>query len=750
MAIAINDNITRNLYTAAAGQTVFTVNFPFVDETYLQVFQRISSATPNNTLDLLTLGSEYSVSGAGNEAGGTITLVTPAGNGDIIAIVGTEPVDRLSVFQDLNPLTVSLNQQLNELTIMSKQIESIATDLTPKYRYDELISYEVRELNLELPILNDGDFWVGRGNFGDTPDDIITMNIADFPGGGGGGGGGTECCEKVIAQDTGTLFKGAWLKFTPGSNLYELAQANNATNADVVGLCANIINPNSFTMQQSGYNETTFTGLTTGNYFLSATVAGAMSLSPPNNDDEVSVPVFAADSATTGWVRNFRGKILGDDGSGSDTGDGDNQVIVTQVAHGFAVEEALYIDSAGHYDKAIATSFVESQVAGIVVEVIDADTFVLQQAGWSTKFTAKTAASLYWLSDATPGLITLTKPTDTTSFLRQCFNSYTTTSGWILEQVQLEGTEDASVEITQVGHAFTVGQFVRPSTATDGEWALAQADSVANATGVWMVIEVDGNDFWIQQSGITDKIAVLAGSATGDRAYLSATSAGDATLTEPTTTGQVSLPLYRLTDNSTAPLRTGELLNYRPMLQPNANGGTASGQWDLLANQTINGTASFLDFATVFADNPTITEVEIVFYNSTYTTLYLPGNVIAQFYVGGVLQTSGYLSTHSRVSFSSSPSNPSIFTGCHMVPYEALASGTCDGNLKITQPSVNGIIKMAWGEASQRTGFTASNNLLYRTHGILNTGTSPIEGFRVTTQVPSGRVIYGTYKVYGR
>ena len=110
--------------------------------------------------------------------------------------------------------------------MFDKQTETIADQLTVKYNRSELIQPNVlgvngvRQDNLRYPILNDGDFWVGRGNIGDDPDDIHTRNVSEFTGGGGGGGGEGET-ETTITQPEHGLSTGDWLKFTPGVDLYK-------------------------------------------------------------------------------------------------------------------------------------------------------------------------------------------------------------------------------------------------------------------------------------------------------------------------------------------------------------------------------------------------------------------------------------------------------------------------------------------------------------------------------------------------
>lgn len=77
----------------------------------------------SGVITTLTLDSDYSVSGAGNESGGSIT-VTGQASGDVITIVRTVPYTQLV---DLVPLTklseTSLEQALDKLTMMSQQLK---------------------------------------------------------------------------------------------------------------------------------------------------------------------------------------------------------------------------------------------------------------------------------------------------------------------------------------------------------------------------------------------------------------------------------------------------------------------------------------------------------------------------------------------------------------------------------------------------------------------------------------------------
>ena len=115
MPILINDTAPRAQYTATSGQTVFSVPFEFFANSDLKVYR-------NSTL--LTLTTNYTVTGAGVTGGGTLTLVTGATAGDIITIVRDVPVARTSDFPTSGPFNIeALNTDLDRLTAMVQQQE---------------------------------------------------------------------------------------------------------------------------------------------------------------------------------------------------------------------------------------------------------------------------------------------------------------------------------------------------------------------------------------------------------------------------------------------------------------------------------------------------------------------------------------------------------------------------------------------------------------------------------------------------
>ncbi|HAT1964751.1 TPA: hypothetical protein I8Z55_000362 [Legionella pneumophila] len=127
--IKINDVFQRIQYSASAGQTQFTIPFPFFDNEYVLVWQN------GVELNMGAAPGQYGISGAGSPSGGLITLVTPAALNDIITIQGEMPIDRTSIYSaTISNLTGSdLNGDFNREVVMMKQIQTTQALLQLQY-----------------------------------------------------------------------------------------------------------------------------------------------------------------------------------------------------------------------------------------------------------------------------------------------------------------------------------------------------------------------------------------------------------------------------------------------------------------------------------------------------------------------------------------------------------------------------------------------------------------------------------------
>lgn len=95
-----------------------------------------------------------------------------------------------------------------------------------------------------------------------------------------------------------------------GAGAFVTAQANSAANALAVGIVSQVVDADTFFLTEEGYINT-LAGLVAGSiYYLSPSVAGALTLTKPTTVGQVVRPMIIADSATSGYVMYFEGTTV--------------------------------------------------------------------------------------------------------------------------------------------------------------------------------------------------------------------------------------------------------------------------------------------------------------------------------------------------------------------------------------------------------------------------------------------------------
>lgn len=120
--MTILDNGTRNQYTATSGQTLFTYDFEIFADTDIVVYKDGV---------LLTLSTDYTVSGVGNENGGTITLLVGATTGQVITLTRDVPASRESDYSASGFQPSELNSDLDRIWANIQQIKT-DQDFSPR------------------------------------------------------------------------------------------------------------------------------------------------------------------------------------------------------------------------------------------------------------------------------------------------------------------------------------------------------------------------------------------------------------------------------------------------------------------------------------------------------------------------------------------------------------------------------------------------------------------------------------------
>lgn len=109
----------------------------------------------------------------------------------------------------------------------------------------------------------------------------------------------------------------------------------------------------------------------------------------------------------------------------------------TQSGHGFVVGDVLRHNGT-IFVKAQADSVANAEAIGIVTEVVSSSNFKLQAGGYTDKLTGLTPASVYFLSDVTVGLLTLTEPTLEGTVSKPLYVAMTAGTGYIFNWRGLE------------------------------------------------------------------------------------------------------------------------------------------------------------------------------------------------------------------------------------------------------------------------------------------------------------------------
>lgn len=124
-----------------------------------------------------------------------------------------------------------------------------------------------------------------------------------------GGSGAADVVVKSITQASHGFSVGQIVYFNGTS--YALARANADSTSEVLGVVTEVTDINNFKLSMTGY-VSGLSGLVAGTtYYLSDTVAGALTATAPTAGPSVNKPVLVAISASTAYVLQSRGYVIG-------------------------------------------------------------------------------------------------------------------------------------------------------------------------------------------------------------------------------------------------------------------------------------------------------------------------------------------------------------------------------------------------------------------------------------------------------
>ena len=139
--MTVADNTSRDQYTATSGQTVFPYTF--------EIFSKDDVVVIKNTTTLIE-GTNYTVTGVGNENGGSIVLTVGATAGDIITVYRDMPLERNSDYQTSGDFLASeVNNDFDRLWLAAQQINELSARSIKRPDSDSA------SINMVLPVALD-------------------------------------------------------------------------------------------------------------------------------------------------------------------------------------------------------------------------------------------------------------------------------------------------------------------------------------------------------------------------------------------------------------------------------------------------------------------------------------------------------------------------------------------------------------------------------------------------------------------
>jgi hypothetical protein len=118
--MTVSSSTARVSYSGNGSTTEFAVGFYFLENSHLQVI--IRSSTGAETVKTLT--TDYTVAGAGNPAGGTVTMLTAPASGETLLVLRNVPLTQQTDYQANDPFPAETHEEaLDKLTMLTQQLQ---------------------------------------------------------------------------------------------------------------------------------------------------------------------------------------------------------------------------------------------------------------------------------------------------------------------------------------------------------------------------------------------------------------------------------------------------------------------------------------------------------------------------------------------------------------------------------------------------------------------------------------------------
>ena len=139
----VDNNIYKKVYKGTGDTTAFPIPFPFLDNAHIQVLR-----SPDGVNEEVVPASEYTITGAGIEKGGTCTFKVAPTAGITIAVMRNVPITQLYAYRELDNFPAESHEDaLAKLTMIDQQQQE---QLNRALKVSSVSSQTPEELMTEL------------------------------------------------------------------------------------------------------------------------------------------------------------------------------------------------------------------------------------------------------------------------------------------------------------------------------------------------------------------------------------------------------------------------------------------------------------------------------------------------------------------------------------------------------------------------------------------------------------------------
>ena len=172
---------TIKQYVADGVAVLYNFNYLILDNTDIDVYVTLSGSTANEVNDIKILDTDYTVQGAGNITGGSITflLASTPSLGSIVTLVRNVKASIDTEFSNATKFNgQNLDDAFERVTLVAQQNRTLNLQRSLHYIVNSYIPSGTNDT--ELPVLEDGQIWkkVGSSVIGVTlqdPPDVSTL-----------------------------------------------------------------------------------------------------------------------------------------------------------------------------------------------------------------------------------------------------------------------------------------------------------------------------------------------------------------------------------------------------------------------------------------------------------------------------------------------------------------------------------------------------------------------------------------------